>query len=382
MPVMVFKRIIPAQDLFEAFENVDDYEKRIHLLKKVVTVIASQHNSGIKQDDPHPGNFLLCGDDIYTIDGSAVDTKQMGSPLSETKSVKNLGLFLAQFKPEFDNLTFPVFTFYSGIRKWPAKHNFYLQLVKEIQKSRKHRKNVYLKKIFRECSAFVCKKDLHHYMICDRNYYTSSMIQFIKNPDAVIKKSRLLKEGNSCTVAIIKPDNRPMVVKRYNIKNIRHALSRCFRPTRASISWKNANQLLFSGILTPRPVMFLEKRNGPFRSTAYFLMEYVDGIDCYNLLHSNQPKNINLKNLANKFTKMLQKLADASLNHNDFKATNFILAHDGSLYILDLDGMCECRFRWLFKRSFKKNCRRLMKNWTDLPEVSQIFKEHIDKLKL
>ena len=379
--VLGFERFMPAQDLAEAWQHAKRDEERVEILSRAVAVIADQHEAGLKQDDLHLRNFLLAGNNIYSIDGAAVDIRQIGKPLPIGVSLKNLALFFAQFYPQFDRLVPEAFQEYIEKRAWPVRHGLYARLMKEVHSQRNCRKRDYLKKIYRECSAFVCRKAWDRFMVCDRESYTDMMADFLANPDRVVDESRLLKDGNTCTVALVEVDGQRLVVKRYNIKSTWHAFKRCLRPSRAWISWRNAHRLAFLGIPGPKPIVFLEKRWGPFRSTAYFVTEYVDGIDAYNLLHSHRAKGVDQEHLVKLFGELLQSLADASISHGDFKGTNFVVAK-GGLSIFDLDAMCEYRLRWRFRRAFRRDCKRLMKNWTDLPEVARIFRDQLTNLEL
>ena len=135
-------------------------------------------------------------------------------------------------------------------------------------------------------------------MVCDREFYDEKLIRFLSNPDLVIDESRLLKKGNTSTVALVVMSGKSLVVKRYNIKSTWHGLRRCFRRSRAWISWRNSHRLVFLGIRTAKPVAFLEKRWGPFRSKAYFITEHVDGVDLGRLFHSDRVKEIDKEGLA------------------------------------------------------------------------------------
>ena len=373
-PVLVFQRVMPAVNPYEAFDQAKTEEKRVELLKRLAVVIAEQHEAGLKQKDLHLGNFLLADNDIYTIDGDTVDTRQMGTPLPKAKSIKNLGLYFAQFDPKFDHLFSSAFQAYAAKRSWPSDNNLFKQLLKEVRHHRNHRKRNYLHKIFRECTAFVCHKAWNSYMVCDRNFYHGEMKKLITDPDSVIGSSKLLKDGNSSTVGLVEVNNKLLVVKRYNIKNFRHALKRCPRNTRAWSSWRNAHKLELLGIPTPKPIAFLEKRCGPFRSTAYYITEYVDGTDLYHLITSDRSEEINIEVISKRFGEILKSLANACMSHGDFKATNFIVTDD-RLFIIDIEGMCEHRFKWRLSRALRRDYKRFMKNWTNLPEIAKIFKK-------
>jgi len=207
------------------------------------------------------------------------------------------------------------------------------------------------------------------------------MVRFLTDPDALIDTNRLLKDGNTATVALVEVDCQRLVVKRYNIKNTWHAFRRCPRPSRAWNSWRNAHRLALLGIPTPKPIALLEKRWGPFRFKAYFITEYVDGINVYHLLHSESKKEIKHEDLVEQFGNLLQKLANALISHGDFKATNFIFS-GGELIVTDLDAMYEHRFATQFHRKFKKDCQRLMKNWTNLPKIYKMFRDQLSRLEM
>lgn len=379
-PVLGFERLISARSPSQIFLEAHNERNRLDLLKRLITIIAGQHDAGLKQDDLHLGNFLMEKDDLYTIDGDEVDVSRAGSPLPEDESLRNLGLFFAQFFPQQDVLIPEILRTYIEKRGWDADSRRERRLAFEIDHQRKIRMRKYLNKIFRESSAFVCLKDSSGFLVCDRHLYTPAMIRFLADPDALISESPLLKDGNSSTVALVTLDGRQLVVKRYNIKNPWHAVKRALRPTRAWVSWKNAHRLALLGINTPRPVLLLERRRGPLRSTSYFVTEYVAGVDAYSLLHK-QPDDIQMtKDLANQFGELLQMLADARLSHGDFKATNF-LVENGKLSVIDIDGMRVHQSMQCFRRAFERDCKRLLKNWADLPQVFERFKARLALLQ-
>lgn len=380
-PVLGFERLIMARSFSRVLSEVHDKRERLDLLKRLITIIAGQHDAGLKQDDLHLGNFLLEKEALYTIDGDEVDVSRAGSPLPEDESLRNLGLFFAQFFPQQDVLIPEIFRVYIEKRGWNADSWREMRLALEIGRHRKIRMRKYLNKIFRESSAHVCLKDRSSFLICDRHLYTPAMIRFLSDPDALISESPLLKDGNSSTVALVTLDGRQLVVKRYNIKNPWHAVKRALRPTRAWVSWKNAHRLALLGINTPRPVLLLERRRGPLRSTSYFVTEYVAGVDAYRLLHK-QPEDIQMTmDLANQFGELLQMFADARLSHGDFKATNFLVAN-GKLSVIDIDGMRAHQSMQCFRRAFERDCERLLKNWADLPQILKRFQAQLAQFQI
>jgi len=380
-PVLVFRMIDRANDFTEVWKQVRSDDRHAGLLGQIISIIADQHEAGLTHDDLHMGNFILSGNDIYTIDGGAVNVRHRGKPLSESKSLENLGLFFAKIYPRFDRLVPDAFNMYLEKRAWPKNTVLCNRLTKEIRHQYKKNKKKYLKKIYRECSAFICQKSWNRFLVYDRNYNTEKMVRFLADPDVLIDVNRLIKNGNTATVALVEVNGQLLVVKRYNIKNIWHALRRCSRPSRAWNSWRNAHRLALLGISTPKPIALLEKRWGPFRSKAYFITEYVDGIDVYHLLHSDKVKEIQHQDLVKQFGELLQQLANAFISHGDFKATNFIYS-GGKLIVTDLDAMYEHRFAIKFRREFRRDCKRLMKNWRDLPKIYKMFRDQLSRLEI
>jgi tRNA A-37 threonylcarbamoyl transferase component Bud32 len=380
-PVLVFRMIDRAINFADVWKQVTSDNTHAKLLRQIVLIIADQHEAGLTHDDLHMGNFILAGNDIYTIDGDAVNVHNIGNPLSETKSLENLGLFFAKIYPRFDRLVPDAFNMYLEKRAWSKNTVLYNRLTKEIRHQYKKNKKKYLKRIYRECSAFSCQKSWNRFLVYNRNYDTEKMVGFLADPDVLIDRNRLLKNGNTATVALVEVDSQRLVVKRYNIKNAWHALRRCLRPSRAWNSWRNAHRLAILGIPTPKPIALLEKRWGPFRSKAYFITEYVDGINLYHLFHYDKVKEIQYQELVKQFGELLQQFANAFISHGDFKATNFIFS-GGELIVTDLDGMHEHRFKCRFRKAFSRDLNRFMQNWTDLSEVDNIFREKIKNIKL
>jgi tRNA A-37 threonylcarbamoyl transferase component Bud32 len=380
IPLLGFEEISGSKDLKKVWDKAECDGRRLDILAGLMTVIAKQHVSGILQEDPHIRNFLLLGEKIYTIDGDAVDARHIGKPLPLKHSLRNLGLFFAQFFPEHANLIPDAFKTYESGRKWIPSGDVYESLMKEVRKSRYRAEKDYLKKIFRESTSFVCDKSMRRYMICGREYYDDAMASFLNNPDAVLKDGRIIKDGNSSTVFLIRLSGRPFIVKRYNMKNTWHAVRRSYRQSRAWASWRNAHLLKSTGINTPNPVAMMEKRFGPLRSVSYILTEYIEGTDIYHLLNSDRAGEIDLAGILKQFGELLRKFLFSSISHGDFKATNFILSDKGVLFIADLDAVRSHRLERKFKKAFRKDITRFMQNWKNVPRIGALFRDEISKI--
>jgi tRNA A-37 threonylcarbamoyl transferase component Bud32 len=380
-PVLVSRKLEAARKLSEAWNEDKQDKERSELLCRVSRAVADQHAAGLSQNDPHWGNFLLAGERLFAVDGDAISSSHPGKPLSKAKSLKNLALFFAQLDPRFDRFLSGAFRAYVGKRGWRFRGALHAKLDKKIAWQRKRRQRAYLKKIYRECSAFVCHTNWSKFMVCDRAFYNEAMVRVLADPDAAIGQGDGIKNGRSSTLALLNLEGRQLVAKRYNIKNRRHACSRALRSTRASKAWRNAHRMAMLGIQTPQPIALVEKRRGPLRSAAYLFMEYVQGPNAYQWLRSAGAEKAGSQGLTRQFMQILQLLSNARTSHGDLKASNFI-AFKEKLWMLDLDSMRQHRFRWRFRRAFKRDWARWMQNWADLPDIARIFEQEFLHLKI
>lgn len=371
--VIVLEAIQPAETFEAAWRKAGTEVARLGLLEKAVTTIAAHHMNGFAQQDIHLDNFLLADDRLYTLDGGGIYLFGHGE-LPLKRSLDNLALFFAQFYPDNDRLIDRVFEVYRQCRLWDAGSQQGKQLQRRVRYFRRRRQGSFLKKIFRECSAFVCDHDWKYYCVYDRSLASREMVEFLANPDASFQdeSAELLKDGNTCTLWLTSVDQRLLVVKRYNIKGPGHRIGRAFRRTRAAVSWKNAHRLGMYGIPTAHPVALVEERMGPLRGRAWFVSEYVQGSNALSLCEDPEVNAISTLSSAQAIVTMLGQLADSRISHGDMKGTNFILSAQGPV-IIDLDSMEEHAARLFFHRKQRRDMHRFLRNWDNCPGVKTMF---------
>ena len=373
--VIVLEAIQPAVTLETAWEETDDEAARIALLQRAVVCIASHHRAGLEQRDIHLNNFLLSGERLYTLDGGGIHDAGVDE-LSVKHSRDNLALFFAQFYPDFDCLIDKILPVYLKRRSWGSEVLASEALQHRVRHFRCGRLRRFLKKIFRDCSAFKCERSWRTFRVYDRSMASTGMVEFLNNPDASLQHTdaQYLKQGNTCTLWMTRVDGRQLVVKRYNIKGLRHGLGRAFRKTRAAVSWMNAHRLGMYGILTARPVALIEARFGPVRGRAWYVSEFVAGDDASSLCGQTTLDQAGRLRAGQQVTDLLAQLALSSLSHGDMKATNFILSQQGAV-VIDLDAMQKHVAPESFRRAQRRDLMRFMRNWEDCPEIKAMFTE-------
>jgi tRNA A-37 threonylcarbamoyl transferase component Bud32 len=369
--VVLLQPVSPAVTFEVAWQQARDDSARTDLLEQAARTIADHHRAGLEQRDIHLDNFLLSDGCLYTIDAGGILVSGHAE-LSCRRSRDNLALFLSQLYPWFDHLAPGVLEAYRGARGRAGDVITATGLQRRIWHFRHWRRRHFLKKVFRNCTAFACERDRRHFLVYDRSLASPEMLEFFSDPDASLQLpgTRYLKQGNTCTLWLARVGGRQYVVKRYNIKGLAHRIGRAFRQTRAAVSWANAHRLGMYGIATASPVALLEQRLGPLRGRAWYISEYVAGDDV--LLLCDRP----MPDVARQVLELLAQLGQCHISHGDMKGSNIILSGNGPV-IIDLDAMQEHSVNRVYRRMRRRDLQRFMRNWDDCPEIARFFRESL-----
>ena len=373
-PVLVFEFVPNAQSALQLWSTATSDSERTMLLSRLVTEIAHLHERGLWQQDLHLGNFLVDDTKIYTIDGDAISGSTEQAPLDTRRSITNLALFWAQIAPHFDHLQPEIVRQYSKQRQLPED---WVEHIKDhVADQRRKRRLKYVAKAFRSCSEFICCQHARLHIIHRRDAQDSFIASFKDDPDQMVAAGKHLKNGNSATVVRLTTTDGDWAIKRYNIKNILHAVKRCLRPTRASVSWGNAHRLKISGISTPSAIAMAEKRFGPFRFTGYYVCDFVDGQDVADyFVDDNEPSGSQL-DTANHLIELFRIFLQLGIVHGDCKATNFLVTDHG-VSVIDLDAMWEPKSRNRFNKLYSRDRSRFLRNWKTDCALYRWFDRHL-----
>jgi len=367
--------------LYEFLDNADDLKpvwesstpsQQQEILNQLTLTVAEHHKQGLAQQDLHLNNFLIANNQFYTLDGADITTIDGNN---EHIAFNNLAVLFAQFYPSNDSNIEKSLQDYCKLRHWSFNQSILSQVKSATLKIREKRKLDRLSKTKRSCSLFFYQQTWDQQTICARKYRSAEMQAFLDAPDSYISKEGLLKDGNTCTVAIVTIDNIKMVVKRYNIKNWQHAFGRAFRCSRAVSSWVSAHLLQFYGIPTPEPVAVIEKRWGPLRKEAYFVTKLISG-ETGDLYFNSDKHSIDEKRaMAESTVKLLKNIHELNISHGDLKITNIMIS-DLHPVIIDLDSMKQHGNQSLFNKAKKRDIKRFLKNWQDSPSLAKIFQSY------
>ena len=333
----------------------------IALLTPALTLVARMHAAGLAQSDQHLGNFLWHNGTLHVIDGDAVERHP--APLAPAAATANLAILLAQVPPGWDAHWATLVAAYvaaGGTPPDPAALRTHVEAV------RAYRLTDLLGKSVRDCTLFAVDHRFARFTSVVRDE-AEALAPLLADPDAAIRNGTLLKDGNSATVVRADLAGHTLVIKRYNLKNARHALSRIWRPSRAWHAWRAAHHLVFLGIATPRPLALIEERFGPLRRRAWLINAYSPGLTLKKVLNADEaPPAAVGEALVATFTILCQ----AGVTHGDLKGSN-LLWQDGALLLIDLDATTAHSSAAAFRRAWARDRARLLRNWPEGSVLAQ-----------
>lgn len=374
---LLFEYLENAASLGDAWKAVEHLpalaDQQQAVLAEALGAIAGLHQKGLWQQDLHLDNLLRRDDQLYWIDGAGIGVEQAGQPLSRQKVLENLGVFFAQLPKRFEPFTEELLVWYLLAN---AEHALPLEaLQKQIDKVRQWRLKDFLAKTCRECSLFSVEDSASRFQAVRRDE-VQSMPAVLDRADELLDAGHLYKTGGAASVARVEVQGRPLVIKRYNIKNFSHWLKRFWRPSRAWHSWREGNRLAFLDIATPKPLAVREERVLGLRRRAYLVTEYLDGPD---LIAKWAPYVANAEVPENELValdELLAQLRRERISHGDLKGHN-LFWHDGRWALIDLDALCQHGSAASFAPAYARDRARLLRNWPADSALYRLLEQRI-----
>lgn len=385
---LLFEFLEGAQSLWDAWRAVEGQpmlsDDQQAVLGEALGVIAGVHARGLWQEDLHLDNLLRHDGKLYLIDGAGIRVESPGQPLSRKRVLENLGVFFAQLPAGLDPYLEELLVHYllaNGEHALPLE-----ALQKEIAKVRRWRVRDLMKKIARDCSLFSVFKGPFG-LRAVRREEASGLAPLLDAPDAFVDRGHLYKTGGAATVARVELDGRPLVVKRYNIKNLLHWFKRFWRPSRAWASWREGNRLDFLGIATPRPLAVIERRWLWLRGPAYLITDYLAGQDIIARFkpYLDQPEGGGLppeSDLA-ALDRLFAALVRERISHGDLKGHNLFWQEQGEggqWALIDLDAMHRHSHEASFARAYARDRARFLRNWPRDSALHQLLDERLPRV--
>lgn len=366
---LLFEFLSPAPSLGEAWKQpalAATHDERDVLLVQALALLGQMHRRGIWHTDLHLGNLLCHERRLYVIDGDSIRTLHAGKALPADRAQAHLGRFLSQFGLE----AFPSQAVIE--QSYGPLPGSYAALHEAVLAATESRLKKYLKKIQRECTEVSRTRDAAGVLLVSRTQGAPDRIlQLMTDPDAAMQGGHFYKLGGSARVAGIEADGQRYVLKRYNIKGLKHWLMRFWRPSRAWQSWVNAHALRFSGIATPAALAVREKRHlGILRSLAWLLLAHGGDEDILSRWQNWRERGLPPIAECEALVNLVRRFWRAGFSHGDFKGHN-ILWYENDWQLIDLDAMTVHRRPTRRQRAQQRDRARLLRNWPATSELHQ-----------
>lgn len=368
--VLVFKALEQGEDTEVKYKHLLECTDRFELALKLVRVVAQHHNANLLQTDLYLKNFFISDYVVYTLDGDGI---RKYARLSRRSGLKNLSVLLSKFDVlEVEDWMSRLLNTYAETRCFESEPK--LADVKNLVN--RHRIKVadqYAdKKVFRSCTDVQVHQQGRCYLAISSHFYLQSLPETPQDCDRLIASQLLIKNGNTCTVALVKIDDLDVVIKRYNIKSFWHGISRALRQTRAARSWANAHRLALLGIRTAAPIALFElRRFGFLKGRAYFLSEYVQAPDVSEFFTQVTDPALQAE-VINNVVCLFYRLYLLKISHGDTKSSNIKIVN-GSPLLIDLDSMQQHYSDWIALRAHVRDLKRFMQNWQAMPALYNTF---------
>lgn len=366
-------------------QNLQDYlfancprQERQEIFQQLMETLAGHHRAGLWQRDIHLGNFIWDGEQLYALD--AASFKFASAPLSLALCAKNLARLFVAGKWSWTREMWkelPVYTEKMGRPEWVEPLG--RKLCQWVPHFRKKRLIRYLKKTRRSCSAFEKHDSMRTTLLTERALPSALRKQLLEDPDHLIEAGKLIKDGNTCTVAEFDSDGRTYIIKRYNLKPLFYRIGHIFHSSRALKSWSSGHGWRLIGLPTPRPWACLEEKNGCLRGRSFLLMEKDFGTPLQPFISKHHSELDLLNTVAAGFVEIWQAWKLLKASHGDLKASNILVSGKGALSFIDLDSFCFFLSPFFYRKNRKKDYHRFMRNWQETPEVAAFFRERIGR---
>ncbi|SDK39793.1 Lipopolysaccharide kinase (Kdo/WaaP) family protein [Methylophilus rhizosphaerae] len=356
--VLIYAAVTNAQNAEELYQSAD-VAARLVLVERLVIALAQQHQAGLVQTDLHLKNFLMADEAVWTIDGDGIRKKTLSTQAAYQQLATLISkLSVLDQQAWIDRLL----TVYQQQRQWHDDMRPAQVLAWAMRDNANAVREYVERKIFRNCTDVVWQQT--PLFVLAR--HAAAMLPAL-TPEALesaMQAGNILKDGNSSTVVQTPLAQQEVVIKRYNIKHIAHALSRAWRPSRAAASWSNAHRLQYYGFLTPQPLAMLEQRRYGLRGKAYFISAYSglpDAVAFFRTVNNEVLRQEALRQLA----LTCYQFYLLHIVHGDLKATNLQVDPRGKIIVMDLDSMRQYRCAKRALRAHVADIRRLLQNWKD-----------------
>lgn len=230
-----------------------------------------------------------------------------------------------------------------------------------------------LKKIFNYQARFFFTKLYDASMAEIMDKLCLEIDDFLINAKAIYKN----QVSDVTTVAMIQIEQRFLVIKRYNFRNLLHALKLQFRQSHAFRSFNYAVYLSKLGIPSIKPAAIIQKKVGIIKLRSYFVSYYEQGVPGCVYFKDDSIFKDSWQKTRDEIYDTIAKLRQAKIYHGDFHFGNFVIV-DSKPILLDFDHVRQVKINSHYKSLHNKDLKNFYRYLVRNKAAFQLFKQHPD----
>lgn len=189
-------------------------------------------------------------------------------------------------------------------------------------------------------------------MICKKSFFTEDLNKYFQDPELLFEQTtfHFKSKFKDKRMAVVKLGGAHFVAQEFSSSGINNLLLFVpFRATRAFRAWFYGNKLANKKILCAKPLLFIEKRLGPFRSKSYLLVNYITGLSGGEYFENLSAFKEHWPLAVESIHQQLLQLEDLQIKHIDFGLDSFMIKL-GDPYLIDLENIKGYKFHSIFPK--------------------------------
>ncbi len=379
---LITRTLPQALELAELLQRPLPPRLRQSLARQLGEFLALAHTAGVRHDDLHPGNVLVCGQDgprLHLID---LDAVRLGPPLSWPARRDNLVVLNRWFTLRFSATDrFRCWRAYSRAAALADERTS----AREVEAWTRASLLEFVRRLDRRCLGGnrhfrrLRRPGLSGYAVADVDL--SPLLADFETPEA-----RTLKRSASSVVVERDLASRPVICKRLPLTGWSDPLAALVRPTPALRSYRMGHALRLRGLPTPRPLAVWHRLCFGLPTEGYLVVDRVpDAVDLAQFVRQRADPD-RLRRLIEQLARLVRSLHRWQLSHRDLKAANVLVSPQGwavgprglrekeadgddHVWLVDLVGVR--RHRRLGERRRAKDLARLNASFLAEPAVNR-----------
>ncbi|MCK5230984.1 MAG: hypothetical protein KAR13_11995 [Desulfobulbaceae bacterium] len=269
---LVVEKVLDSKTVKELWDGAK-LDQRTVWLRLIFMELAKQHEKGVLQKDLHLGNFLLKGEDLYSLDPA--EMKFSPAPVARKTAVSHLATLTTHMLRMDSGTVRDFLDLYMKRRGWRLDKKDLTLFEKRLALYGRRWLKKTLKKNLRSNSRLIRLNGDGFTAIFDRGLQGGAdPVELIENIERFMKQGRGVKRGvNKAATSRFCWNGREFTAMAWEHPAIFSRLAHFITGTPARRAWLDGYRLLLLGHETPKPLACIEKGPKGFWNRSFLIVE-------------------------------------------------------------------------------------------------------------